>query len=955
MYKQFKVFLVASALSLCSASKIFLVAFVLSLCSVNLFAQVDLNSSAPSDPNVKKGVLKNGLTYYIRSNKEPKDRASFYIIQNVGAMLENDDQNGLAHFLEHMAFNGTKNFPEKALIGSLEKHGVKFGENLNAYTSLDETVYNISDVPTTNTNYLDSCLLMLHDWSHYLTLSDKEIDEERGVIREEWRTRRNAGFRIYRKTADYVFKDSKYSKRDAIGDMNIINNFKYDVLRQYYKKWYRPDLQAIAVVGDFDASQMEQKVKELFSEIPAVQNPATREFFPVPDHEAPIFGLATDPEETTSSINIFIKHPSIAPKDKNLGTWRQDIMNGLYSSMFGDRIAEILQQKNPPFINASVGYGPFLARTCDFYMISADARNNDEATALAAIMKENARVVQHGFTATELERAKSNLLTQIESSYKSRDKRSNDSYCREMSRNFTVNEPMPGIEYEYDFYKKLLPGITLDEINALAPKWMTKENRTIVIAGPEKADIKHLTEAETFAIIDKAENTPVEAYVDKVPVKTLMPVLPQGGKVVAVKQLPEFKAEEWKLSNGARVVYRYSDLNKDQMLLSVQSPGGTSLLSKEYLPSAMYTASLVDAFGVADYDPMTLNKILTGKNVSLNLSLGELSEGMSGRCSPKDFESLLQLVYLYFEKPRFDQTIYTSTMDRIKSMLQNAQNNPRKVMSDSLTLLVKNYNPRVFLQNLDNLNKVSLDKVRQIYLDRFKNASDFTFYFVGNLQPEEAKPLVERYIGSIDAGNRKEHWVDHHLVPPYGMIRRNIPIKQDVSKATIVILYSGKIPYTAETDLKMSILKGILDIRYVASVREKEGGTYGVGVMGNVAKLPEQQYRLLMSFECDPAKAAHLTPIIYQELDEIANKGPLPEDFDKVIKNLKKVRTESFRENGFWLNALNSYYWENEDIVAPSSFESIIDKVKPSDIKAFTKTLLKGKNRMEITFQSEKK
>ncbi|MDP4186207.1 MAG: insulinase family protein, partial [Bacteroidota bacterium] len=727
--------------------RFFVVVLMFSVFVSNVFAQYDLKSHVPLEPNVRHGVLKNGLTYYIRANKEPKERASFYIIQNVGAMLENDDQNGLAHFLEHMSFNGTEHFPGKALINTLEKHGVAFGKNLNAYTYYDETVYNISDVPTTNVAFMDTCLLMLSDWSHRLLLTDKEIDDERGVISEEWRTRRTASFRISQKTAQYLFGGSKYSQRDVIGDLNVIKNFKYNTIRDFYHDWYRTDLQAIAVIGDFDAAKMEEKVKEMFSQIPAVENPKPRVFYEIPGNDKPVFGLITDPEATSSSITIFIKHPAVAPKDKNIETWKEDILTSLYSRMFSGRISEILQQDNPPFTGASAGYGSYIARTRNFYYINVGAKTNEEARALEAIMKENVRVKQHGFTATELERAKTNMMTMMESAYNSREKRSNDQFCTEAARHFLENEPFPGIEYEYAFYKEILPKITLEEINALAPKWLTKENRVIVVSGPEKQGVTHLTEQEALSIMDKVENSTVEPYVDKVASAQLMKKLPKGGKVVAEKKLPEFKAVEWTLSNGVKVAYRYSDLNKDQIMFSSVSPGGTSLIPVNDLPSAMYTASLANSFGLADYDPVTLRKILTGKNVSVNVSLNSLNEGISGSSTPKDFETMLQLTYLCFEKPRFDQTIYKSSMDRLKVKLQNAQNNPQKVMQDSLSLILNNHHPRVILQNVENLNKVSLEKVKEIYLNRFKDASDFTFYFVGYMKPEEAKPLIEKYLG----------------------------------------------------------------------------------------------------------------------------------------------------------------------------------------------------------------
>ena len=458
------------------AKKLLLVCALLALISTSLFAQYDMKAPLPMDPNIRIGKLANGLTYYIRHNAEPKERASFYIIQNVGAILENDDQNGLAHFLEHMAFNGTKHFPgRKGITNMLEKHGVEFGRNVNAYTAQDETVYNISEVPTTNPDLLDTCLLVLHDWSHYLLLVDDEIDGERGVISEEWRTRRNAGFRVRNQIMPVLLKDSKYAERDVIGDLNIIKNFKYQTLRDYYHKWYRPDLQAIAVVGDFDVDQMEKKVKELFSKIPTPVNPAKRENFTVNPHDEIYYVCATDKELTQSTVNVYIKYPAPTKEEKNHQYMKNGILQSFYNTMLGQRVSELLQKGNPPFISAKAGFGGGIVRGWNTYFISTTAKPNEEAEALEAIYRENERVKKFGFTEGELERAKTNMLVGLESANKQKDKTTSEDYISEMQSNFLEGEPIVDFDYYYNFAKSVIPTITVEEVSALAKQYLNRK------------------------------------------------------------------------------------------------------------------------------------------------------------------------------------------------------------------------------------------------------------------------------------------------------------------------------------------------------------------------------------------------------------------------------------------------------------------------------------------------
>ncbi len=906
----------------------------------------------PVDPNVRIGVLDNGLTYYIRHNEEPKNRASFYRIQNVGALLENDAQNGLAHFLEHMSFNGTEHFPGKGIINTLQHNGVEFGRNLNAYTSFDETVYNISEVPTTNEALLDTCLLIMNDWCNYLSLTAEEIDAERGVITEEWRTRNNAQSRMWKERMSYLMRGSKYCERDVIGSLDVIQHHKYQTLRDFYHDWYRTDLQAIAIVGDFDVDTMETKVKELFSKIPAVENALERYYVNIPFNYEPIFGLITDKEATSTSINVSFKHMPVPRHEHDINYYRLGIIRSLYAQMFSQRIQEIIQQKEPPFVSARSMYTEYV-HNLDLYYIDAGAKKNEEDKALSAIMTENERVKRFGFTPGELKRAKANYLTHFESAYKQRDKISNDSYAREYTRNYLENEPIPGIEREYELVQEMLPGISIDEINDLAKDWISYKHMVVIVTGSDADGITHLTEKQAFSIIDSVRNATIEPYEDKEVATELMTTTPKKSKIVNTKALPSLDAEEWTLKNGIKVVYRYSDIDKDKVFISAQSQGGTSLYVPEDLPSAQMTG-IVSDFGLGEYDPISLKKILAGKKVRVRPYVGELSEGVSANGSPKDIKTLFQLLYLTFEQPRFDETIYESKIQQYSTYLGNRKNDPKSAINDSASLILSDYNPRTILFNEDFIKNVSLEKIEKIYKERFEDANDFTFFITGNISKEEVKPLVETYIGGLAVEDGDENWQDNNVEMPKGKIHKEVKIAMEMPKSTVFICYgNNNITYSPENILYAKLLGDILDLRYTEAVREKEGGTYGVSVDCSLDQYPDNEASLAISFDCDPERVKDLTPIIYQEFEKIAKDGPTTDDLNKVIVTSKKNRESAFDKNGFWLSAMRAYYWRGIDITLPSYYEDFVDKISPSDIQNFAKRIIEESDKTEIIFLPE--
>ncbi len=923
------------------------------LLAMFLFSGVSAQSAAdlplPLDPEVKYGVLENGMTYYIKANQEPKNRASFYMIQNVGAILEKDSQNGLAHFLEHMAFNGTKHFPGKGILNTLEKHGVAFGYNINAYTAQDETVYNLSEVPTNKPGLIDTCLLVLNDWSNYLLLQEDEIDAERGVITEEWRTRRNASFRMYRASLPYIYNHSKYAERDVIGDLDVIKNFSYNDLRDFYHNWYRTDLQAIAVVGDFDADNVEQKVIDLFSKIPAVEDPKERPMVTIPDNEEMIYGLVTDKEADQSTISLYIREFNDNPGISNAEQLRENYIEQLFNYVMSQRIAELLEKGDPPFVNGNIVRSS-LNRNYDVTLIRTTAKTNEEEKGLSVILEEVERVNQHGITGGELARAKAELLNRMENQVKEKDKISNDRYAREYRAHYLDDMAFMDIEVEFQLMQALFNSISADDFQQRIPGWFSKKNNVLVIAGPESEEVEHLGEEEVMAILEQSREMEVEPYKDVEVATSLINETLASGTVVSEKMIPELDAEEWKLSNGATVVYRFADYEKDNISFRATSPGGSSVFDDSYVPAMEMLPNLVPFYGVGEYDRMTLQKMLTGKTVELNLELSELSEGMKGSASPKDLETLMQLIYLRFTSPRFDDEAHQAITSRYLAFLENMNKNPQKIMSDSLTLILSDHHPRARVMDEEFIQEIQLQQIREVYADRFNDASDFTFFFVGNIQKEELLPYIEQYIASLPGNNRKEDWVDRGMDEPEGTVEQEIEMELTVPKSTVVLVFNNEMKYTAENMVLMQTVKGILDLRFVESIREEEGGTYGVSANTSLSHFPDEKAQLMIMFDTDPEKAEYLKGLIFEELESLAKEGPAEKDLSKTTENLLKKREENREHNSYWMSTLYNYYRNGINFNDPDNYEGIINGLTEKDVRKFMKKLYKGANVVDLIF-----
>jgi zinc protease len=802
-------------------------------------------------------------------------------------------------------------------------------------------------VPTTHEGLVDTCLLVLHDWSDRLSLTEEEIDLERGVIAEEWRTRRTASFRLRNQWFPVVFKGSKWAERDVIGDTTVIKYHDPETLRDFYHDWYRTDLQAIAIVGDVDVEKVEAKVKEMFSNIEAVENPKERPDFEIPEHDETYFVVATDDEASQSSINLYIFDENKDGQEKTYDDLREMYIRSLYNSMTGQRISELLQKGTPPFINGSTQRGGFV-RGYDAYMIGATANDGEEAKALEAIMTETQRVKQHGFVESELERAKTNMLTRLESRYNERDKITNDQYCREFAQNFLTEEPVPGIEEEFRFAKEILPTITVEEISTKADEWITQKNRAIVITGP--TDAEHLSEDEAMAIINKVEAMDVEPYVDAASGTSLISEELKGADVVSEKKLDDFDAVEWTLGNNTKVVYRHADYEKDNVSLRAFSMGGSSLWDAEYVPDLDMATTFIEAYGVGDYDAVTLQKILTGKKVSMSPTLGTLYEGFSGSSTPKDFEAMMQLAYLYFEKPRFDQEAHNALMSRYKAFVANMQKDPRKIMQDSLSFIFNDYHQRVRTLNTEFLNDVDFEDIQKIYNDRMQDAGDFIWFIVGNINEETAKSMAQKYLGSLSDNDREETWVDRGVRAPEGKVEKVIPIPFTTPKTNVNVRFVNEVEYTPKNKLMMKVLEGILDLRYTETIREEEGGTYGVGIRSGLDQYPVNEGSLRMVFDCAPKRADDLKAIIYREIDKIIAEGPTNIDFNKTIKNLLKDREQAREHNNFWLSSLYGYYYSGTNNALPENYENILNEMKEDDVQAFTKAFIDGSDVADVVF-----
>ena len=929
------------------------VAFVLCVGFQQAVAQQMQFPPLPVDKNVRIGQLDNGLTYYIRHNKLPENRAEFYIAQKVGSILEEPQQRGLAHFLEHMAFNGTKNFPgdDKGLgvIPWCETVGIKFGTNLNAYTSIDETVYNISNAPIDRTGVLDSCLLILHDWSNYILLKDDEIDKERGVIREEWRSRNSGMLRVYTDLLPTIYQGDKYADCMPIGSIDVINNFPYQDIRDYYHKWYRPDLQGIVIVGDIDVDTVEAKLKAVFADVQKPVNPAERTYYPVTDNKEPIVAIGTDKEVDDPSIEIYFKQDATPDSEKNnVGYLASQYMTSMISSMLNARLSELVQSANPPFTRASSYYSDFfVAKTKEAFALSASSKADGIETALKTLLQETERARRFGFTESEYARARANYLQSLESAYNEREKTKHGSYVREYVQNFLNGEPIPGIEAEYAMMNQLAPNIPLQAMNMIMQQLVPDSNQVVIIAGPAKESLKYPTKEEVINLLKGMKDLDLQAYVDKVSDEPLMKEAPKGGKIISEKEGDIYGSTKLVLSNGVTVYVKKTDFKADEIRMKGTSLGGKSIFPDKDALNFAVMDNVIAVGGLGNFSQVDLTKVLAGKKVSVNAGLGATTENVFGTCSPKDFETMMQLTYLTFTAPRKDAEAFESFKNRMKAQLESAQANPLSSINDSLQKAMYNNHPRVVMMKPEMVDQIDYDRILEMYNDRFKDASDFTFYFVGNIDLETAKPLIAEYLGALPAINRKETFKDTKMSIRKGVYKNEYAKEQQTPTATIVFLYSGKAPYTLKNDILLSFATQVLDMVYTEEVREKEGGTYGVNCFGDLQKYPKEQLLLQIVFQTDPAKKDKLAGIVVDELKKLAAEGPSDVHLQKVKEYMLKKYADNQKENGYWMNNLNDYFYYGMDMT--EGYTDIVNSITAKDIQKFVSDLLKQGNEIEVT------
>ena len=929
------------------------------LCATVMMGQSPINfgdlSPIPMDPAVRYGKLDNGLTYYIRHNDVVPERADFYIAQNVGAILEEDNQNGLAHFLEHMAFNGTKNFPDKGIIDYLETIGVQFGNNVNAYTSLDETVYNLKSVPTMRESIVDTALLVLHDWSGFISLKSEEIDKERGVIREEWRSRQNAKRRLWKASLPILYKNSQYAKRDIIGDTAIIANFAYDTLRAYYHRWYRPDLQSIVIVGDVNVDSVENTIKRMWTDIPKRVNPDKRVVYQLERVTEPIVAILTDKEAKTSSVRIDYRMDKLS--DQVVGSkagYKISIVRDLIESMMSDRLDEISQKADAPFAGASVGYGE-IVRSKDAFILLAVPVEGQEEQSFAALLAEGERMKRFGFTQAELDRAKESLLSAMEKSYNERGKTKNGSYVQEYIRNFLDKEPVPGIEWEYEAVREMLPTITLDLVNRHAKTAVSSKEITVLMTGPEKESVRFPNKERVLAMLQTSASMQLESYTENDLQAPLVGKMPKQGKVKKERKVNELEnVTEWILSNGMRVVIRPTQLKEDEIILYGYSEGGLSMIDNvSDMPSANLCVSVAQNNGKGNFNAIDLGKKLAGKVVRLNPSVGAYNESFSGSSSVKDFETLAQLVYLLFTGTRTDDESYQALINQYHTVLVNADKDPNRTFSDSVQVTVNGHHERTTPFGLKQLEQVNQKTSLEIFTRRFMDPKDFTVFIVGNVDLAKIKEPITRYLGGIPVQKKmkEEQWIDRQIRRPNGVVNNTFSRELEIKKTSSFVVYGAEMRYTLRNRLIMQLIGDILDIRYFESMRENEGGTYGVSVRGSLSKKPVEYASLQMRYDTDPEMFEKLQKIVYSEVDSFITDGPKVVDFNKAVLNLKNKFTENQKENNWQLSAMVAYYNDHEDLA--KDYLSTLESITRDELRDTLKWLREQNNRIEVVMKPQ--
>lgn len=917
----------------------------------NIYAQ---QGKIDNDNTIRKGILPNGMTYYIRHNAQTKGVADFYIAQKVGSILEEKRQRGLAHFLEHMAFNGTKHFPgntlQPGIVAWCESVGIKFGANLNAYTSVDQTVYNISAAPVTREGVIDSCLLILNDWSHELLLTDKEIDKERGVIEEEWRTRRSgmAMQRLSEQAMPIIYAGTKYSDCMPIGNIDIVRTFPYNDLRDYYSKWYRPDLQAIIVVGDINEDKIEEKIKKLFAKIPLPQNPAHRIYYPIGNNEKMILYTATDKEQPTVNFTLYMKRDVTPKQERNtIQNYADDYKTNILRMAINDRLEELSRTKNAPFISASVRSGNFfLASTKDAFELSGVLKEGKAIEAIQLLVGEVERARANGITIDELKRGKAEMLSYAENDYNDRSNRRNGEFVEQCVQNFLEETPIIEPEKELEIVRKLDKTVTIDDVNALAKTIITNQNQVVTMFGPDKNTFKMPTNSSIENAILKAQKQHYTPYkTQNTLTERLITKLPKPGSIISERTY-KYGYTEFTLSNGLKVYVRPTNFEPDEVNLKLFSLGGKNIYPDSEMPNLTYLMAGATIGGVAQYNDLTLEKMLAGKTATVTPFIDNDTRGMAGTSNVKDTKTLLELVYLYFTQPRKDPQAFKNLMEQQQEFLTNAHVNPMLAYNDTLHKVAYATN-RMESMNKEQLKRVNYNRIMHIYKELFANAANFKLILTGNININKLKPLLCQYIATLPSNNTKETIGTYEPKLVDGKKTYIFHKKQTTPTAITTIVIKGKMEYNNRNELLMDAIGQLLRIVYTEKVREDKGGTYSVQASGNLQHHPNDEALLRIAFQTDPQKYNDLIPIVYKELEKMATEGPSQQDLDKVKAYELKVYNQVLRMNNYWEYVLYTDLYNGIDV--DTDFRYIVENMTCDDIRTTLRNLLNQNNCIEVT------
>lgn len=917
----------------------------------NIYAQ---QGKIDNDNTIRKGILPNGMTYYIRHNAQTKGVADFYIAQKVGSILEEKRQRGLAHFLEHMAFNGTKHFPgntlQPGIVAWCESVGIKFGANLNAYTSVDQTVYNISAAPITREGVIDSCLLILNDWSHELLLTDKEIDKERGVIEEEWRTRRSgmAMQRLSEQAMPIIYAGTKYSDCMPIGNIDIVRTFPYNDLRDYYSKWYRPDLQAIIVVGDINEDKIEEKIKKLFAKIPLPQNPAHRIYYPIGNNEKMILYTATDKEQPTVNFTLYMKRDVTPKQERNtIQNYADDYKTNILRMAINDRLEELSRTKNAPFISASVRSGNFfLASTKDAFELSGVLKEGKALEAIQLLVGEVERARANGITIDELKRGKAEMLSYAENDYNDRSNRRNGEFVEQCVQNFLEETPIIEPEKELEIVRKLDKTVTIDDVNALAKTIITNQNQVVTMFGPDKNTFKMPTNSSIENAILKAQKQHYTPYkTQNTLTERLITKLPKPGSIISERTY-KYGYTEFTLSNGLKVYVRPTNFEPDEVNLKLFSLGGKNIYPDSEMPNLTYLMAGATIGGVGQYNDLTLEKMLAGKTATVTPFIDNDTRGMAGTSNVKDTKTLLELVYLYFTQPRKDPQAFKNLMEQQQEFLTNAHVNPMLAYNDTLHKVAYATN-RMASMDKEQLKRVNYNRIMHIYKELFANAANFKLILTGNININKLRPLLCQYIATLPSNNAKETIGTYEPKLVDGKKTYIFHKKQTTPTAITTIVIKGKMEYNNRNELLMDAIGQLLRIVYTEKVREDKGGTYSVQASGNLQHHPDDEALLRIAFQTDPQKYNDLIPIVYKELEKMATEGPSQQDLDKVKAYELKVYNQVLRMNNYWEYVLYTDLYNGIDV--DTDFRYIVENMTCDDIRTTLRNLLNQNNCIEVT------